>query len=114
MHLIFKLTLASFSAFLLTQTVIADNFVQLKSPKKPAKITPLTPFDKALKKEMEKYPKDSAFFIDGRTGKIISINKIPKQKDIKKITKKHPPKPPKQDTPKVVPYEIQEERIKLL
>lgn len=95
----------------------ADNFVSPKPPKKHASISPLTPFDEALKREMQKYPKDSAFFIDGRTGKIISVNKLPKKlsKPALKPAPKHPhkvaPKPKK--APKI-PYEMQEERIELL
>ncbi|WP_299547522.1 hypothetical protein [uncultured Helicobacter sp.] len=95
-------------------TLCADTFVILKSPKKHAPISPLTPFDEALKREMQKYPKDSAFFVDGRTGKILSVNKLPKrvQKPLINSSYKTAPKP-KKPAPKI-PYEMQEERIELL
>ena len=93
--------------------MFADTFVSPTSnpTQRYAPITPLTPFDEALRREMQKYPKDSAFYVDGRTGKIISVNKLPKVKSNpaqKPSTYKPAPRQPK------MPYEMQEERIDLL
>lgn len=95
-------------------TLYADTFVSSNPPspqKKYVPITPLTPFDEALRKEMQKYPRDSAFFVDGRTGKILSVNRLPKE------SPRLAPKPTYEPTPKPapkIPYEMQEERIDLL
>ncbi|MDD6055350.1 MAG: hypothetical protein SOW25_03090 [Helicobacter sp.] len=106
-----KLLLASFIAFSFFNSAIADNFVQTSSAKKIAKISPLTPFDEALKKEMQKYPKDSAFFVDGRTGKIISVNKLPKNL---KQSQSSTPQVKQPKSAETIPYKMQEERIYLL
>ncbi|MBX7490331.1 hypothetical protein [Helicobacter turcicus] len=99
---------------LIGNTLYADTFVSPNPPSPPKKqvsVTPLTPFDEALKREMQKYPKDSAFFVDGRTGKIISVNRLPKESP--KLAPKPTHNPTPKPTPKI-PYKMQEERIELL
>lgn len=94
----------------------ADTFISPKSSQKYTSISPLTPFDEALKKEMQKYPKNSAFFVDGRTGKILSVNKLPNKKSITKSTSTLPQKAPEEikKSSSKIPYNMQEERIELL
>ena len=113
MRTILRVLSASILAFGIGTSAFADTFVSpsSKPTQRYAPITPLTPFDEALRREMQKYPKDSAFYVDGRTGKIISVNKLPKVKSTpaqKPSTYKPAPRQPK------MPYEIQEERIDLL
>ncbi|MDA3967328.1 MULTISPECIES: hypothetical protein [Helicobacter] len=100
----FLMIFSVFSALL-----FADNFIQT-TPKTPdMKVSPLTPEDKSFKTELSKYPKGTAFFIDGKTGRIIKTTKqaLP---SYKQQTKK--PKPATK--PKKIPYEMQEERIQLM
>ena len=82
MRTILRVLSASILAFGIGTSAFADTFVSpsSKPTQRYAPITPLTPFDEALRREMQKYPKDSAFYVDGRTGKIISVNKLPKVK----------------------------------
>lgn len=106
----------------------ADTFVYLNPPvKKSVVISSLTPFDEALHKEMQKYPRDSAFFVDGKTGKILSVNQLPSKQSLASSPEKQPPKTKPtastkaqkpiskfQSATSVIPYEMQEERIELL
>lgn len=113
MQSILRLLSASILTFSLSTNIFADTFVSPTSnpTQRYAPITPLTPFDEALRREMQKYPKDSAFYVDGRTGKIISVTKLPKVKSAPakyQSTYKPTPKQPK------TPYKMQEERIDLL
>ncbi|MCI5968434.1 hypothetical protein [Helicobacter sp.] len=114
-----KSLIACLIASLASTILYADNFVQtLPKASKNKLVSLLTPFDEALKREMQKYPKDSAFFVDGRTGKIISVNRLPKtpSKLAPKQTQKVKTKamnPTTKPNPKI-PYEMQEERIELL
>ena len=86
----------------------ADNFIS--QPSKQAPITPLSTFDKIFQQERQKYPNDSVFFVDGRTGKIVSVNRLPKtSKQVAKPIPRSTQKPTQK-----IPYEMQEERIELL
>ncbi|TLD86021.1 hypothetical protein [Helicobacter sp. MIT 05-5294] len=101
----------------------ADNFVQTTSPKTQSnvvvKVPPLTDFDRTLQEEMKKYPRGSMFFVDGKSGKVLSVDKAPNVKSSAPNPGKFYPREadetqlPKQSD-KVVPYKIQEERIDLL
>lgn len=111
---------------LISNALYADTFVHLNLPiKKSVAISPLTPFDEALHKEMQKYPKNSAFFVDGKTGKILSVNQLPSKQSLASIPKQQPSKTNPTARAKkpiskfqaatgVIPYEMQEERIELL
>ncbi|WP_111228815.1 hypothetical protein [Helicobacter valdiviensis] len=116
LHKTSKIALMALISLSFSANIFADTFVQVAPKKKPMPISPLTPFDKALQKEIAKYPKDTAFYIDGRTGKIISATKPPKIKS--QPPKIHPkpntPAPKSPKAPKPIPYEMQEERIELL
>ncbi len=108
--------------FLLTALCIntylnADNFVQttapVTNPKVVVKVPPFTSFDKALQQEMKKHPQNSVFFVDGKTGKILSVNKTPKVKSSApnpgKFYPKNEEKPHQQS--KIAPHKMQEERV---
>ena len=92
--------------------LFADNFVQIKPKKPDFKVSPLTPEDKKFKTELSKYPKGTAFFIDGKTGKIIKTTKqaLPTYKQQNTKKQKLAPKPKSQ----AIPYEMKEERIQLM
>lgn len=117
MRSLFRLLLATFC---ISSFMEADNFVQTTpppvAPKVVVKVPPLTPFDATLQKEMRKYPQDSMFFVDGKTGKILSVNKTPNVKSSGKNPGKFYPKKAKETKQpnEVVPYQIQEERVDLL
>ncbi|TLD85356.1 hypothetical protein LS70_002085 [Helicobacter sp. MIT 11-5569] len=103
---------------LTNSTLYADIFVTPKPSENKSYtytvVSPLTPFDETLKREMEKYPKDSAFFVDGRTGKIISVAKPPKTRPTTESQYKATPENLPAPIRNAAPYEMQEERIELL
>ncbi len=108
------------ATFCISTFIQADNFVQATSPKPQpnvvVKVPPLTPFDATLQEEMRKYPQDSMFFVDGKTGKILSVNKTPSVKSSGKNPGKFYPREAKETKQpnEIVPYQIQEERMDLL
>ncbi|WP_297809530.1 hypothetical protein [uncultured Helicobacter sp.] len=116
MKSIFKLLLATFCI----TSMNADNFVQATKPpvepKVVVKVPPLTPFDETLQQEMKKYPQDSMFFVDGKTGKILSVNKTPSVKSSGPNPGKFYPRDEvvPNNPNQTAPYKIQEERIDLL
>lgn len=117
MKSLFRLLLATFCIGTFAN---ADNFVQTTpphvEPKVVVKVPPLTPFDATLQEEMRKYPQDSMFFVDGKTGKILSVNKTPSVKSSGKNPGKFYPRGAKETKRpnENVPYQIQEERVNLL
>lgn len=79
---------------LLLSNAYADNFVQVH-PKPQHKIQPPTKMDRTIQNEIQKHPKNTAFIIDARTGKILST--VP----LKNFnTKKSPKNYPTKNTPK--------------
>ena len=109
------------ATFYISTFANADNFVQATTPaaepKVVVKVPPLTPFDETLQREMQKYPQDSMFFVDGKTGKILSVNKTPSIKSSGPNPGKFYPRETKEmknQPNEFVPYQIQEERIDLL
>ncbi|MCL9822262.1 hypothetical protein [Helicobacter colisuis] len=101
-----KPLILSFCATALSSYLYADTFVKFR-PKPKLQITPLDNFDKSLQREMQKYPKGTAFMVDARTGKIVATTPQRKQ-----TPKPQVPKPPKKE--KTPPYHINEEYIELL
>lgn len=102
------------SICLIASLSMADNFIQTK-PKDPKPQLPkLTKEDKAFKNEMSKYPKGTAFFINGKTGKIISATKnaIPKAKSNKPKQSKTYKRVKKSN--ETIPYNITEEKINIM
>ncbi len=124
-----KLSLKSFWVFLLVflicPALYADTFVSVNPQKRLSnsitkyQLSPLTPFDEALKNEMQKYPKDSAFFVDGRTGKILSVKPLANSKrqahpaQTRQAPQRQNPTPNINGT-RLPPYQMQEEYIELL
>lgn len=107
------------ATFCISTLANADNFVQATAPaaepKVVVKVPPLTPFDETLQREMRKYPQDSMFFVDGKTGKILSVNKTPSVKSSGANPGKFYPRDEVKPKPnEIAPYKIQEERIDLL
>ncbi|EES89572.1 hypothetical protein [Helicobacter canadensis] len=101
-----KPLILSFCVGALSSYLYADTFVAFH-PKPKLQIAALDNFDKSLQKEMQKYPKGTAFMVDARTGKIIATT--PQNKPMPKA---QAPKPPKKE--KTPPYNMNEEYIELL
>ncbi|MDE5603393.1 MAG: hypothetical protein K2I71_05690 [Helicobacter sp.] len=123
MNLILKtIKINIYLLFIVSIPLRAENFLEVS----PNKSTPtlaiiLTQNDKDFIKEMQKYPKNTAFFIDGKTEKIISTNtllKLPATQEDPISTPKKPKPTPKAKKPQksssYIPYQMQEERIELL
>lgn len=98
---------------------LADSFVRMdkqkdNSIKQTLTISPLSASDEAFRKEVAKHPKNTSFYIDGKTGQIIPINKTPLiKKQVAKNTKsKNTPRKNALSIQKN--YEMQEEKIELL
>ncbi|WP_026943296.1 hypothetical protein [Helicobacter rodentium] len=106
------------ATFCISTLANADNFVQATAPaaepKVVVKVPPLTPFDETLQREMRKYPQDSMFFVDGKTGKILSVNKTPSVKSSGPNPGKFYPREEVKPNQQIAPYKIQEERMDLL
>ena len=107
---------------LFANIAMADDFVSLEkkknnSVKHTLAITPLTAFDESFRQKAKKYPKNTSFYIDARTGQIISINRTPPVKRRAPVSVAKPIKKAPQNTQKkAMPnnYQMQEERIELL
>ncbi|WP_104721166.1 hypothetical protein [Helicobacter mesocricetorum] len=125
MKLFFKvIPTNAFFLFMVFIPLNAENFLEISS-NKPTQtlVLMLSQNDQNFIEEMQKYPKNTAFFIDGRTEKIISTNNPPKLPIIQEIPKATPTTPQKDKAlPKAkklqklnqIPYQMQEERIQLL
>ncbi|MGD9595763.1 MAG: hypothetical protein AB7U80_03070 [Wolinella sp.] len=102
-----RIALALLLALSLAQ---ADNYLQV--PKSAPKLNPL---DAQLKNFSQTQSSNTAYFVDGRTGQILSISKAPNASQIgrkggnpaSKASGKAPSAPK-------IPYEMKEERIELL
>ncbi|MCH5322359.1 MAG: hypothetical protein J1E31_02095 [Helicobacter sp.] len=102
--------------------VLADTFIENRPNKSYTNtkigVTPLTPFDEAFQREIAKYPKDTTFFVDGRTGKILSTNQTPKVPNQSPNPPGEPPRNsayvPNSPAPAYPTYQMQETRIELL
>ncbi|AWI33856.1 hypothetical protein LS72_008225 [Helicobacter apodemus] len=124
MKLIFKIIKVSiFPLFITSTSLNAENFLEIPSNKPdPTLALILTQNDKDFLEELHKYPKNTAFFIDGKTEKIIATNNPPKLPTTQEISRTSPQKV--NTTPKTkklqklaphnIPYQMQEEKIDLL
>ncbi len=118
-----KCSLRLLAILLCANTLVnADNFVQATppptEPKIVVKVPPLSSFDETLQQEMKKYPQGSMFFVDGKTGKVLSVNQTPNIKSSAKNPGKFYPREADAINPQkpseIVPYKMQEEHLNLL